>query len=92
MTVERRMLVGFGDVRAIVLECRSCSARISRALDKAEMPQNCPVCNHGWWQAGKRIIRGDHQPLPELVDNIQQLLAMQDQLGVRVLLEFDAPA
>ena len=60
MTVENRLIIGLGDIRAVTLECSSCEARLSLSPDKitrAHLGQ-CPSCRTYWMS--DTITQGQH--------------------------------
>lgn len=48
MTVERKIVVGLEDVKAVSLKCRSCSLRITISPDRPRLPNECPACQSSW--------------------------------------------
>lgn len=88
MTVERRMIVGVGDIRAVCLECGRCKARLVSLPDKVEALSSCPACRQPWPETSALV-----SPLKALLEAIPgaRLLESQATDGVKVLLEFDAP-
>lgn len=50
MTIERKLVANLLDIRALVLECKTCHARVSVDPDKANelTPYQCPVCSAPW--------------------------------------------
>ncbi len=47
MTVERRLVVGLEDIKAIVLECGKCKARYSLKPESGDIPTMCH-CREQW--------------------------------------------
>lgn len=96
MTVEHKVVLGLGDVRAIVCECAHCGARLSMAPESVA-PQklaNCPAC--GMWWMRTDTTQGNDYLTPELA-LVAALKTVRDPKsgnppnGVRILFEFDAP-
>jgi len=101
MTSERRLLIGFEDIRAIVLECARCTGRVSFAPDKVDQTRwsSCPNCGRPWlsstMQPGQfyksdvlmflAIVRDLAKNAPGAVNN-------EADSNVRIFLEFDDDA
>lgn len=86
MAIEKRLLVSWSDVRAIVFECGECHLRV--AVPPGVEPNklglfDCPS-GHKWGQG----------PSPTRPASIIRTLrqTMTDQAGFNVLLQFDEPA
>ncbi|MGA3052689.1 MAG: hypothetical protein ABSD63_00630 [Candidatus Korobacteraceae bacterium] len=47
MTVEHKIVVGLGDIKALIFECRKCLTRVSVPVEEAKTPHACP-CGHQW--------------------------------------------
>lgn len=88
MAVERRVTVGWGDLRAIVLECTTpgCGARLTlppeAAKDAERIDDRCPAGH--WWTEPAHRTAAAAAALRELRS------ALQDRPKFRVLLQFDA--
>ena len=49
MTIETRIIASFGDIAAIVLECKKCRARVTRDPSRvSNVPYTCGQCNATW--------------------------------------------
>jgi hypothetical protein len=57
MTLEHKIVVGLGDIKAVIFECRECHTRISMAPDKIDVPPRCPkkTCESPAWIVGKPV-------------------------------------
>src|SRR5947209_8584400 len=86
MTIERRIVVGWGDVQGVVFECSTtgCGARMvigrDSDLDKTEVLGKCPN-GHPWGTSQLSVNR--HFGI------LKQ--HMTDGTGFRILLQFDDP-
>jgi hypothetical protein len=99
MTSERRVLVGFNDVRAVVLECKACQSRLSLTAATAATTNvaTCPSCGHAWLSATR--ISGSFAAQPSgrflaiFADLVREVMSVDAATapGVRVLLEIDEP-
>ena len=94
MTVERNIVVGLDDVRAISFQCNQCEARsvFPRAEDLAVPPTRCPN-GHAWnWN-----VEADHREIGApaagftISLNRLRLKGSSEKNGFRILLEFKDP-
>ncbi|HWF37794.1 MAG TPA: hypothetical protein VG322_04700 [Candidatus Acidoferrales bacterium] len=88
MTFEHRIVVGLEEIKAIVLECNLCHAKIVFAPEKLEN-QNIPSkgpCGHAW-----ESPQTAEPPLPPLLALITSLKTLRNSNmpGFSVRLEFD---
>ncbi|MBZ5558766.1 MAG: hypothetical protein LAO77_15960 [Acidobacteriia bacterium] len=92
MTIERRLVVGLNDIKAISLECKSCKRRTTSAPELLTTIPHACACGASWRPAQK--------PEPDIDDDFVkflktvQSLRVLDQkgaLGVSVLFEFEEP-
>jgi hypothetical protein len=91
MTVERKILFGLDDIKAISFQCDSCKYRITMSPDEVrDLPRNCP--NGHRWIVGEQQAK-TFPPIQMFSDNLVTLrkLAEQKVLGFKILLEFDEP-
>lgn len=97
MTSERRLLIGFDDIRAITLECKRCGVRLTIAPEKANPDDyvTCPGCRTSWitrraetGRTGGASFAFLHL-LPELVQKAAPDADTRD--GVRILFEVSDP-
>ena len=94
MTVERRLVVGLGDIRAVTFECKSCSARLTLAPDKVDPDglTRCPSCGTTWWTtptSGK--VMTPNSRIFTFLSAIGPMRELQAEIGFTLLLEFDEP-
>jgi len=85
MVIERRMVVGIEDIKAVSFECTSCKARLTRSPDSMEVPFTCPHCGAQW--------RG-HEPMePPIVRIVVGIVQLRKtpQKGFKLLFEFEEP-
>ncbi len=53
MTIERTLIVGFDDLKAVAFQRKNCGARVSiQAKSLRDAPLACVSCNAGWRTAG----------------------------------------
>jgi hypothetical protein len=96
MTIERRVIGGIEDIKAISFECKKCKRRLTSGpefVSLLSIPLGCP-CGHPWRPA----LQGNPVDMNEdafikLVAGVQRIRALEKEgsLGVRVLFEFDEP-
>jgi hypothetical protein len=91
MTVERKIIVGLEDIKAISFQCDACQYRVTMSPDEVkEIPKNCS--NGHRWLAGE----AEATVVPLVLKAVSMFAALrilvgQNVLGFRVLLEFDEP-
>lgn len=52
MAIERRIIVGVDDVKAVTFQCSSCGARTPVPINSlSEVPQQCNSCQAIWWRS-----------------------------------------
>ncbi len=95
MTVERRVIVGFDDVKAVSIQCIKCNTKTRFDADmKVEIPFNCEHCGSSWrspearggaWTNGSAMV-SFIQSIPTM-----RTLLNEKAYGFNVLLEFDVP-
>jgi len=95
MTVERRFVVGLGDIRAVAFECKKCKVRVSYQPDASHLSVDeiCPACGHKWWTSGRLPQGKRSDDVSDFLTGLQAIrkLARQESVGFLVLLEYDEP-
>ena len=94
MTVERTLVVGFDDLKAVAFQCKNCGARISiQAKSLRDVPLACGSCNARWRTAGAGQGMTAESAATGLIEAIVSLrvLIRENQDLFRVLLEFEEP-
>jgi hypothetical protein len=98
MTFERKIVVGFDDIRAVIFECTDpqCRARTVVSPDSLhEVPRSCSSCNAPWRtnELATHVTTSAGVPLAlvQAIRTLRILLAQPNQ-AFRILLEFDEPA
>jgi hypothetical protein len=89
MTIERRIVVGLGDIKAVSFQCSKCEYRISMSPDKVHgIPAHRPDGHD--WVLGKEVTL-IVPPLLQFTETLARLrtLAGQKVLGFEILFEFD---
>jgi len=92
MTVERKIVVGLGDIKSVSFQCDACKYRVTMSPDEVrEIPRNCPS-GHRWIQGEQEVSQ--FPPLLKFAENLSKLRTATGQklLGFQILLEFDEPA
>ncbi len=96
MTVERRMIVGIDDIRAVAFQCSACKTRLTIPADSLrEVPRQCTSCNAVWWR-GDEITTHVSTSGPAAMAFIQAIrtLAVMMRLkkdAFRIFLELEEP-
>jgi DNA replicative helicase MCM subunit Mcm2 (Cdc46/Mcm family) len=98
MTIERKVIFGLEDIKALVFECNECSARVSispRDGKSINMPSKCPQCPQKWLALDLAQHDSVGSPVTNLISSIERLRAIPavvlKEMGFRILLEFDEP-
>ena len=94
MTVERKILVGIGDIKAVTFECLKCHARTTVPSNSLrEIPSACSSCNTVWYVDIKKHVTTSGPAEQAFIDAIRTLqdLIREKKEPFRILLEFDAP-
>jgi hypothetical protein len=95
MTVERRIVVGLGDIRSVTLECTKCVTRLCLSPDgiKTEQLSQCPSCGQAWLSGMMMTAQVRAWDIARLLDAIgpSREAQLESKRGVRVLFEFDEP-
>jgi hypothetical protein len=103
MTVERKIVVGLDDLRALTFECKDCRSRVTVSPDQARVPQRillrlgerCPNCGREWVRyppPENRVTLSNHVNLIDAIGKIRAQEKGSDEWPkFRVLLEFDEP-
>ncbi|HTR78837.1 MAG TPA: hypothetical protein VMH39_12030 [Gemmatimonadaceae bacterium] len=95
MTVEHRVIVGLGDIRAVVLECKKCGARLRLSPEKVTDGHlgRCPSCREDWLSLVMRS--GDAWQSRSVAFLLSLSAARESQadalVNLRILFEIDDP-
>jgi hypothetical protein len=96
MTVERRMIFGIDDIRAVTFQCSSCKTRITIPADSLrEVPRQCTSCDAVCWR-GDEIATHVSTSGPAAMAFIQAIRTLATMMhekkdGFRILLEIEEP-
>ena len=96
MTVERRMIFGIDDIRAVTFQCSSCKTRITIPADSLrEVPRQCTSCDAVWWR-GDEIATHVSTSGPAAMAFIQAIRTLATMMrekkdAFRILLELEEP-
>jgi hypothetical protein len=99
MTVERRLVVGLKDIRAVTCECKKCGARLTLNTDSLRTAlttgrlSECPSCREFWLAASVTNGRKFTSETVMLLNAFALSAETQEAetIGVRILFEFDEP-
>jgi len=89
MSVERKIIFGLEDIKAVTFACHACKSRLSFSPDELiKIPQHCGC--------GQRWVIGDvptNSPFRKFTDSLYTVrnTIKPETAGFRVLLEFDEP-
>lgn len=96
MTIERRMILGVDDVKAVTFECSKCAARTPIGVGSLrEVPQQCPSCNEVWWRSNDFAthVTTSRPAATAFIQALRVLAAItRDKKDTfRIFLEFEEP-
>jgi hypothetical protein len=96
MTVERKIVVGLEDLKALIFECKNCGARVVVSPERAEIPRSCPACPQQWLPTPPPKIESTASVHANFVEAVGKIRGLESSSGnqwpkFRVLLEFDEP-
>jgi len=97
MTVERKIVVGFEDVKSLIFECRNaekeCKSRVSVSPDNKHIPAFCPSCGIEWvkYPLSRLEVGGtSFTILAEMITKVREKQS-EELPKFLILLEFDEP-
>ena len=94
MTIERKIIIGIEDIKAVTFECTACLSRLSVNPERiGPKPLKCPHCQQNWsWIEGRSGTSAS--PFVSFTESIERLRALATNgdvsVGFRILLQFDA--
>ena|SRR2546425_903707 len=100
MTVERKIVVGLGDLKAVIFECKhgQCRARAVVPPEHSKVPEHCPGCGKEWMRLSLLgDIKVTSSTYVNFVEAIGKIRSDDSESGrnewpkFRILLEFDEP-
>lgn len=90
MTVEHKIVVGLGDIKAVIFECGKCHIRISVPADNIKPPFACP-CGRQWMPDLAESVETPKSPYLRFFAALNQCRTLQDNgASFTILLEFEA--
>jgi uncharacterized paraquat-inducible protein A len=95
MTIEHKIVVGLDDIKAVIIECKQCHAKVSLSPDDLQIPARCPVerCASTWIKGQRAAITNDYEATTSahinLVEAIAHIRAKKNGAAFRILLEFE---
>lgn len=97
MTIERKIIVGIEDIKAISIECLSCNAILTVPAHKlGDFPKSCqqPNCESKWG-VPPSSLKEMESPFVNFISSIKSIRGLTPEgirkSGFRILLEFDEP-
>lgn len=92
MTVERKVTVGLGDIKAVIFQCRNCPTRVAVQPDNIRIPRQCSQCGQQWTPEIMESVSSPKVAALKFCAALSQCRAVQDNgAAFTILLEFDAP-
>jgi hypothetical protein len=96
MTIERRMIAGIDDIKAVTFECSKCGSRTPFVIGSLrDVPQQCPSCNEVWWRSNDFAthVTTSGPAATAFIQAVRIFAAtMREKKDTfRILLEFEAP-
>lgn len=94
MTIENRILFDLTEIKTVIFECQTCSARVAlvpRTID-VYPPTQCPL-GHAWGWNLDTGYTSTQSPFRALLSALARLQdPLLSRMGFRVLLEIDGPS
>ena len=98
MTVEHRIVVGLGDIKAVVFQCNQCAARVAVSPDRLDedprIMEDCPACKNHWWPTdAAKLLTQPVLPSVAFLRALEQMRTSEvvKEVGFTISLEFDEP-
>lgn len=95
MTIERRLVVGLDDIKAVTFECLKCKARTTIPSGAVrEIPRVCNSCNELWrTQDIATLVTTSGPAAQAFIESVRtmQIMIREKKDQFRILLEFDEP-
>lgn len=93
MTIERKIIVGLEDIKAVTFECDVCHSRITMNPNKAhEIPFQCAECKKSWHPLPMQTDGTIASPFFTFLDALAKLrMVGPKNAGFQILLEFEEP-
>jgi len=96
MTIERRIILGIDDIKAVTFKCSTCHARTPVAINSLrEVPQQCNSCQAIWWRSNDFAthVSTSGPAGTAIVQAIRTFATMirDGQDTFRILFEFEEP-
>ena len=91
MTVEKRMVAGLGDIKAVIFECGKCRTRLTLRPEEIQLPRECPhpQCGQEWLSELEQDVRAPSSPHLQFCNALKQIRGIANQMPYRLLLEFE---
>ena len=93
MTLEHKIVVGLGDIKAVIFECRAgnCRARLTVSTEKMRIPTECPYCSKTWISGEqKSSFQPETSQQTALIDALEKVKVLEaNGATFRILLEFE---
>ena len=96
MAIERRIIMGIDDIKAVTFQCSSCGTRTPVAINSlSEVPQQCNSCHAVWWRSNEFAthVSTSGPAGTAFVQAVRTFAAMirDGKDTFRILLEFEEP-
>ncbi len=98
MTVERRIVVSLGDIRAVIFQCKACATRVAVLPEKLDdataLLDKCSVCDAAWWsQNATKLLAKPAASFVVFLRALRQIGTPEasETVGFTLSLEFDEP-
>ncbi len=96
MAIERRIVVGIDDIKAVTFQCSSCGARTQVPVSSlSEVPQQCNSCQAIWWSSNDFAthVTTSGPTATAFIQAIRIFAALirDNKDTFRILLEFEEP-
>lgn len=91
MTVERKIVFGLSDIKAVIFECIKCKSRTALSPEEwKEPPSRCPA-GHAWEWNVYSDYRSTESPFLAFLTSLRKLSELGSEKGFRIMLEIAEP-
>ena len=85
MTVERRTLLDFSDVKALEFRCHDCNVTMRKPVQEWDTPARCHSCGKQWFTDGGQ----EHTELRKAIETLKRFSRPRENAGYDLRLEID---
>jgi len=97
MTVERKIIIGLEDIKAVLFKCTACDSRMSvvtKADEPIRIPHECHNCHRTWSLLEPAQYEHVGSPFVNFTSSLTKIISHWNdgvKTGFRILLELEEP-